>query len=517
MNQVLSKRKNILLTSMFVFSACVIPSSVVLSSIFFSPAKKFFFLAGGDSTDGVEGNYPGAPGDWQDRKVAMRPYGETVKSRYRQTTSEGDEFWALTNQDENGNIPANSTDMVMDVLGIHNSGTWRYYAPKRQSRNYGEDYVFHGTASGNSGKWNPNMNGYTHKRGWSAHNNSETDFHNDSNPWNDGPYYLNQSNDSNNWYWESISVYTAWRIWWNTCSMATNQQVSSTWWDDNYDFKLIPNQIIYHPLRKIGGTSYSHWVGNSFNSSTNLSWPKGTYVDQSEGLAIPKTATALPNNFFSSANTSAPNVKKVFEDNRTEALTRTTDLPVGNNAFSSRTKLESIDLPHATTIGDSAFQNSSNINSISLPKATTIGQSAFAGLIKLESLLLPTVTTLGQNAFNGDVNLKYINLAGLETTPNANAFAGCSSLTNLKLGVRPSNSKPLDYTGNFLSNTKIFTGNDTNRSIFIPFRNACKANEFSTPTQPWNDSYYNPSFGWTSARTTGADKRLLSDLFVTYQ
>ncbi|GMO13714.1 MAG: hypothetical protein Ta2E_03390 [Mycoplasmoidaceae bacterium] len=507
-------KKNILLTSMFVFSASVVPSSVVLSAIFFSPAKKFFVLAGGDEK-GLAGNYPGEPSDWQDRKVAMRPYGETIKSRYRQTTSEGDEFWALTNQDENGNIPANSTDMVMDILGVHNGGTWRYWTPKIYYKNYGEDYVFHGTATGNSGKWNPNMNGYTHRRGYSrpTADGGTTDY---STPWCDGPYYFNQSNDSNSWYWEVISVYTAWRIWWNVV-VDGGDKSSSSWWDDNYAFKLIPNQIIYHPLRKIGGTSYSHWVGNNFNSSTNLSWPKGTYVDQSEALAIPKTATALPNNFFSSANTSAPNVKKVFEDNRTETLTRTTDLPVGNNAFSSRTKLESIDLQHATTIGDSAFQNSSNINSISLPKATTVGQSAFAGLIKLESLLLPTVTTLGQNAFNGDANLKYINLAGLETTPNANAFAGCSSLTNLKLGVRPSNSKPLDYTGNFLSNTKIFTGNDTNRSIFIPFRNACKANEFSTPTQPWNDSYYNPSFGWTTTRTTGADKRLLSDLFVTYQ
>ncbi|GMO13707.1 MAG: hypothetical protein Ta2E_03380 [Mycoplasmoidaceae bacterium] len=511
-------KKNILLASLFVFSASIVPSSVVLSAIFFSPAKKFFFLAGGED-HGKFGNLPGVPDNWQDHKVAMRPYGETILSRYRRTTDDGtNEFWALTNQDVNGDIPANSNDMAMDILGVHNGGTWRYWAMKDSSKNmYAEEYVFHGTGSGWNAIWNPNMNSYTHKRG---NNGGQSDY---SNPWCDGPYYIQQSNDANNWYWENIPVYTAWRLYWNMGGSADSWgeakygNSDQRWYDDSYSFKLIPNQIIYNPLRKIGGTSYSHWVGNNFNSSVNSSWPKGTYVDQSEALAIPKTVTALPNNFFSSANTSAPNVKKVFEDNRTETLTRTTDLPVGNNAFSSRTKLESIDLPHATTIGDSAFQNSSNINSISLPKATTIGQSAFAGLTKLESLLLSTVTTLGQNAFNGDANLKYINLAGLETTPNANVFAGCSSLTSLKLGVRPSNLKPLDYTGNFLSNTKIFTGNDINRSIFIPFRNACKANEYSTSAQPWNDSYYNPSFGWTSARTTGADKRLLSDLFVTYE
>ncbi|GMO14055.1 MAG: hypothetical protein Ta2E_04100 [Mycoplasmoidaceae bacterium] len=515
MNQVLSKRKNILLTSMFVFSASIVPSSVVLSAIFFSPAKKFFFLAGGSGEGGQQGNYPGAPSNWQDRKVAMRPYGETVKSRYIQTTNDGDEFWALTNQDASGNIPANSNDMVVDVLGFK-YGNWRHWDVKQWYReNYAEDQVFHGTASGNSTIWNPHMNGYTHRRG-DQHMNHTSDFKNYTTPWDAGPYYITQSNDSNNWYWETISVYTAWRIHFNTVRQLTG--ADQVWWDDNYAFKLIPNQTIYDPLRKIGGTSYSHWNNNNFIANTHLTWPKGTLVDRSEALAIPSTVTALPTNFFSSANTSAPNVKKVFEDNRTAALTRTTALPVGDNAFSGRTALQSIDLQHASTIGNSAFQNSSNIDSISLPVATTVGTSAFAGLIKLESLLLPTVITLGQNAFNGDVNLKYVNLAGLETTPNANVFTGCTSLTNIKLGVRPSNSKPLDITGNnFLSNTKIFTGNDTNRSILIPFKNACKAPQFDTVSQPWADSYYNSSFGWVGVRTTGADKRLLTDLFVTYQ
>lgn len=137
---------------------------------------------------------------------------------------------------------------------------------------------------------------------------------------------------------------------------------------------------------------------------------------------------------------------------------------VGNNAFASDTKLESVTnlentqvsqiseamfcecsslyeilLPNTiTSIGNEAFEACKKLTSMDLSKTktTTIGTSAFASCDNLGTIILPTtLTIIGTSAFKDDTNLRSVQK--LEKTIvsiiNKNAFLGCKNLSSVKL------------------------------------------------------------------------------------
>lgn len=103
---------------------------------------------------------------------------------------------------------------------------------------------------------------------------------------------------------------------------------------------------------------------------------------------------------------------------------------IGVDAFNKCSKLTSIELPQAKTIIDYAFPSCSSLTSIELPQAETIGGNAFVNCINLTSIELPRAKTIGTLAFWLCSSLTQIALPST-TTINNNAFSNCNSLTTL--------------------------------------------------------------------------------------
>jgi len=116
-----------------------------------------------------------------------------------------------------------------------------------------------------------------------------------------------------------------------------------------------------------------------------------------------------------------------------------------NNMFNGRTLLSSIDFSEATgltSIGNSAFYDCGNyvptepgedpvpnLTAIDLSntKVTSIGQSAFNSCSKLETITLPsTLTSIGDYAFQDCRSLVSFSLPGSVTTISSDAFFNCS-------------------------------------------------------------------------------------------
>ena len=118
---------------------------------------------------------------------------------------------------------------------------------------------------------------------------------------------------------------------------------------------------------------------------------------------------------------------------------------IGNEAFSHRSALTSINIPSSvTSIGRGAFQGCSALTSIDIPNSvTTIGNYAFFECSALTSLFLPSsVTSIGMRAFGRCSDLTSITVAGdnpkYDSRDNCNAiietasntlFAGCINTT----------------------------------------------------------------------------------------
>ncbi|MBQ9765528.1 MAG: leucine-rich repeat domain-containing protein [Lachnospiraceae bacterium] len=98
---------------------------------------------------------------------------------------------------------------------------------------------------------------------------------------------------------------------------------------------------------------------------------------------------------------------------------------IGNEAFSKRNSLSSIELPNTiTSIGDLAFYYCSSLGSIKLPNTvTSIGNEAFFNCRSLSSIELPnTVTSIGYGAFFCCSSLSTIELPNAVTSIGYYAF-----------------------------------------------------------------------------------------------
>lgn len=150
---------------------------------------------------------------------------------------------------------------------------------------------------------------------------------------------------------------------------------------------------------------------------------------------------------------------------------------IGNSAFSNCTNLNNVNIPSSiTSIGNYGFYNCTKLNNVTIPSnVTSIGEYAFSGCSAFTAItILYNVTSVGYRAFYNCINLaitwkynavmtaanfsdylKFVNF--LSTSIAANAFAGCTKLSDLMI------------TGNITSiGSNAFYGCTGMHRIYIP-------------------------------------------------
>lgn len=116
-------------------------------------------------------------------------------------------------------------------------------------------------------------------------------------------------------------------------------------------------------------------------------------------------------------------------------------ITIGSSAFSSNTKLTTINLPSTLkNIGSYAFE-ACNLTSINLPDSiTSIGNYAFYGCTKISNINLPRgITKIADNTFGFCKSLENIKiLDGVKSIGNS-VFSGCDSLKNITIPTSVTN------------------------------------------------------------------------------
>jgi hypothetical protein len=198
-------------------------------------------------------------------------------------------------------------------------------------------------------------------------------------------------------------------------------------------------------------------------------------------VVLPSGMTTVPNDLFNGCS-ALTNVEleegitkignNVFKDciSLTSITLPSTLTQIGSNAFNGCTGITSFDIPTSVTkLGTGVFANCTGITTLTIPSSiTSIPTNMVAGCTNLEELNLPsTITTLPSGAFKGTglksfvlpsgmtsipnglfqdcTKLESVTIPSKVTTINANAFAGCTSLTVLDV---PANVTKI-YSGAF--------------------------------------------------------------------
>ena len=118
---------------------------------------------------------------------------------------------------------------------------------------------------------------------------------------------------------------------------------------------------------------------------------------------------------------------------------------IGKEAFSSCSRLTSIDIPSSvTSIGESAFSRCSGLTSITIPNSvTSIGERVFSGCSGLTSITIPnSVTSIGESAFSDCSGLTSIAIPNSVTSIGKEAFSECSGLTSINI---PNSVTSIEY------------------------------------------------------------------------
>lgn len=102
-----------------------------------------------------------------------------------------------------------------------------------------------------------------------------------------------------------------------------------------------------------------------------------------------------------------------------------------------------------TEIMDNAFYNSSNLNFIDLPeRLTSIGELAFYGCTSLNSIYMnQNISKIGRKAFSDCTSLSDVKFLGIREPEviESGVFAGCDSLSSIKVPVEYQNSTFADF------------------------------------------------------------------------
>ena len=154
---------------------------------------------------------------------------------------------------------------------------------------------------------------------------------------------------------------------------------------------------------------------------------------------------------------------------------------IGDNVFTSCTKLTKAVFPNVNIIGGYAFNHCPELATVNFPLATYIDSDAFCVCKSLTMVEFPLVKIIGKNAFYGCTSLTTANF------PNAieiytYAFRNCTSLTNFEISSEVTQIEASAFTGcsslatiimrpttpPTLENVNAFTGLPNDYVIYVP-------------------------------------------------
>lgn len=135
-------------------------------------------------------------------------------------------------------------------------------------------------------------------------------------------------------------------------------------------------------------------------------------------------------NVASGGGDEASVVNSLIERRITEISSNVT--MVGAYAFTSCSKLTTVNMPLATMVDIEAFYDCRALTTVNIPLVTTIYGNAFYNCYFLRTVDMSLVTTLGSGAFRNCQRLKTANMP-VVTSIDKNTFYGCSALTTVIL------------------------------------------------------------------------------------
>lgn len=135
---------------------------------------------------------------------------------------------------------------------------------------------------------------------------------------------------------------------------------------------------------------------------------------------------------------------------------------ISTYAFNSCTKLTLADFPAATSVKERAFSSCSKLASVNFPVVTEIGRFAFSECARLALVLFPKATNISTRAFSGNYSLVSADFPAA-TNIGDYAFTYCSKLNSLILRATTQVCALSDT--NAFSNTAIASGTGY---IYVP-------------------------------------------------
>ena len=105
---------------------------------------------------------------------------------------------------------------------------------------------------------------------------------------------------------------------------------------------------------------------------------------------------------------------------------------VAVEAFMNDKKIQTVNLPYATSVGKSAFYRCSSLSQVSLPMCSKINKGCFSGCTSLSQVSIPVCSYIGNNAFQSCSSLSQVSLPMCSYIGD-NAFQSCSSLSQISL------------------------------------------------------------------------------------
>ena len=107
---------------------------------------------------------------------------------------------------------------------------------------------------------------------------------------------------------------------------------------------------------------------------------------------------------------------------------------VAVEAFMNDKKIQTVNLPYATSVGKSAFYRCSSLSQVSLPMCSKINKGCFSGCTSLSQVSIPVCSYIGNNAFQSCSSLSQVSLP-MCSYIGGNAFRCCTSLRQVSLPV----------------------------------------------------------------------------------
>ena len=117
---------------------------------------------------------------------------------------------------------------------------------------------------------------------------------------------------------------------------------------------------------------------------------------------------------------------QAFENSGIRAFTALNASDIGSSSFKNCTKLQTVNIPAATTLHQSLFKGDVALTSVNAPKAITLQGLVFSGCTAISTLSLPAIQIIGGGAFE-QTSLTTLKLGSDLSYLGTHLFDGCTN------------------------------------------------------------------------------------------